>query len=195
MSQLQSLIMSQLVGHSWSRSCISVAFVLLGQLHCTIQPSSSKNASFSVYIKFHQYNQACDIYSWEILPIYWLINRIGHSSLPYLIAKPSDQLLKLSTSLIRPYVLQRLCRIKSESFINEATAFTLFRSVYLYLVALHRCHASLSRAWHFILCIYIIPVIISFYFWCFFCLWPLVYCFISPFGFRSHFWSLWHFWL
>ena len=121
MSQSQSLVTSQSVGHSRSRCHISVAFALLGRLHCIIQPSSSKNASFSVNIKFHQYNQACNIYSWEIALIYRLLDRIGRSSLPYLIAKASDQLLKLSTSLFRPYVLQRLCRIKSES---EGTAFT-----------------------------------------------------------------------
>ena len=144
MSQSQSLVTSQSVGHSRSRCHISVAFALLGQLHCTIQPSS-ENASFSVNIKFHQHNQACNVYSWEIAPIYRLLDRIGRSSLPYLITKPSDRLCKLSTSLFRPYVLRRLCRIKSESFIIEATAFTLFGSVYLYLVALHRRYASHLR--------------------------------------------------
>ena len=69
MSQSQSLVTSQSVGHSRSRCHISVAFALLGQLHCTIQPSSSKNASFSVDIKSHQHNQACNIYSWEITPL------------------------------------------------------------------------------------------------------------------------------
>ena len=167
MSQSQSLVTSQSVGHSRSRCHISVAFALFGQLHCTIQPSSSENASFSVNIKFHQHNQVCDVYSWEIAPIYQLLDRIGRSSLPYLIAKSSDQLLKLSTSLFRPYVLRRLCRIKSESFIIEATTFTLFGSVYLYLVALHRHYASPSP-WHLILCIYVIPAIISFHFLCFF---------------------------
>ena len=154
MSQSQLLVTSQSVGHSRCRRRISVAFALLGWWHCTIQPSSSKNTSFSVDIKFHQYNQACNVYSWEIAPIYRLLNQIGCSPFPYLIAKPSDQLLKLSTSLFRPYVLQRLCRIKSESFIIEATAFTLFRLVYLYLVVLHRRYASPSP-WHLILCIYV----------------------------------------
>ena len=167
MSQSQSQVTSQSVGHSRSRCHISVAFALLGQLHCTIQPSSSENASFSVNIKFHQHNQVCDVYSWEIAPIYRLLDRIGRSSLPYSIAKPSDRLRKLSTSLFRPYVLRRLCRIKSESFIIEATAFTLFGSVYLYLVVLHRRYASPSP-WHLILCIYVIPAIISFHFLCFF---------------------------
>ena len=166
-SQSQSLVTSQSVGHSRSRCHISVAFALLGRLHCTIQPSSSKNASFSVDIKFHQYNQACDVYSWDIAPIYRLLGRIGRSSLPYSIAKPLDRLRKLSTSLFRPYVLRRLCRIKSESFIVEATAFTLFGSVYLYLVALHHRYASPSP-WHLILCIYVIPAIISFHFLRFF---------------------------
>ena len=103
-SQLQSLVTSWSVGHSRSRCHISVAFALLGQLHCTIQLSSSKNASFSVNIKFHQYNQACKVYSWDIAPIYRLLGWIGRSSLPYLITRPSDRLRKLSTSLFRPYV-------------------------------------------------------------------------------------------
>ena len=99
MSQSQSQVTSQSVGHSRSRCHISVAFALLGQLHCTIQPSSSENALFSVNIKFHQHNQVCDVYSWEIAPIYRLLDRIGRSSLPYSIAKPLDWLRKLSTSL------------------------------------------------------------------------------------------------
>ena len=102
MSQSQSLVTSQSVGHSRSRCHISVAFALLGRLHCSIQPSSSKNTSFSVDIKSHQHNQACDVYSWEIAPIYRLLDRIGRSSLPYLITKPSDRLRKLSTSLFDP---------------------------------------------------------------------------------------------
>ena len=99
MSQSQSQVTSQSVGHSRSRCHISVAFALLGRLHCTIQPSSSKNASFSVDIKSHQHNQACDVYSWEITSIYQLLDRICYTSFPYLIANPSDRLLKLFTCL------------------------------------------------------------------------------------------------
>ena len=102
----------------------------------------------------------CTDYSTKLIATHFLIWLQSHHI-------NCSSCLHVSRSLFWPYVFQCLCRIKSESSIIEITNFTLFGSVHLNFLMLHHWHASPSL-WHLILWIYVIPVILSFYFLCFF---------------------------
>ena len=176
MSQLQLPVTSQSVSHSQSQLVI-VKVAVAFRLHLCSRPITLRYTAF--LIRTLHFQSILSLIS-TIKSVMFILGRshrftnywteyVAPHSLIWLQIHLIDcsSCLHVSNSLFWPYVLRRLCRIKSESFIIEATTFALFGSFYLYLAVLHCRHASTSL-WHLILCIYVIPAIISFYFLCFF---------------------------